>query len=223
MTTDMKDIRIVVDPSDDPAAAECRYIRTIRRMGDEELRAARHGLADDALVTRLGLRDHSLKRAKRQNWQTVGQLRDVGLRDLAIAFGKMGIRDVFEALEQTGMGLRCKPTTLELFDVGVLQLEDLVQPDADETPVTDLYPWCGAVVERLKKGGTMTLGQLRALHRAGKLGTAPGVGKTGAARLHAFLMGTKANELPVAKLSAGDMPANSVFSLGGLSSPDKAA
>jgi hypothetical protein len=199
----------------DLETAEYQINRAILHLDPEELRVARLGLADDALITRLGLREATVRQARRAGWSTVGMLRGATLLELCVAFGKMGVRDVLEALAQTGQGLRCHPSPMDLWRANVLQVEDLIQPDADSTPIRDIEPWVGAMVDDLMADGIATLGQLRPLHRAGRLHEVRGVGKSGAQRLHDFLTGAMPGQPPSARRAGVAPSVNSVFALGG--------
>lgn len=197
---------------EDPEVAEYQRNRALRTLGGDELLKARAGLPDDAPITRLGLHPQTVERAKRAGWQKVGELRAAALRQLAVGFGKAGIKEVVLALNDTGEGLRCRPQPYELWRFGVLELDELTKPDADDTPVAQLRPWVGAVVEKLQEAGVETLGELRAAAKEGPLRRMRGVGANGQDRLLEFLGEPRFHS---ARKSAGGIKApNSVFALG---------
>lgn len=171
----------------DPETADYARNRALRLLPTEQRAAARAGLTDDAPLSRLGLRAATLERAKRAGWQVVGQLRAASLRDLNVRFGRKEVREVYLALQETGAGLRCNPSPLELWRAGILELADLVKPDEDSVDVMELRPWVGAVVERLRAAGVRTLGELRAAAAAGPLREIRGVGAHSEERLLDFL------------------------------------
>lgn len=192
----------------DPETADYLRNRALRLLPRDQRSAARAGLADDAPLSRLGLRGSTLERAKRAGWQVVGQLRAASLRDLNVRFGRKEVREVYQALQETGTSLHCNPTPLELWRAGVLELADLVKPEGDEVSVMELRQWVGAVVERLYSAGIRTLAELRAA--AGPLRrTVRGVGAHSEERLLEFL-GLR----QLASASAPAAPAVSVFDLG---------
>ncbi|MFK4706024.1 DNA-directed RNA polymerase alpha subunit [Roseateles asaccharophilus] len=197
----------------DPATAEYARNAALRRLPEEQLRASRAGLTDDAPVSRLGLRNSTLERTKRAGLQTLGELREASLRDLTVRLGRQELREVVVALQETGAGLRCNPTPLELWRAGVLELGDLEQPADESASVLDLQPWVGAVAESLHAAGIRTLGELRSAAAAGQLRTLRGVGAHSEDRLLQFL-GLRASTPGGRAPAPGVPPATSVFTLG---------
>lgn len=161
--------------------------RAIRSLEPEQRGRAVMGLADSAPVSQLGLRPQTLNRALSNGHATVGDLRALTLRTLSIKYGKSQVREICAALSATGTGLRCKPTDVEMWRCGALELSELVQPDSPSTPVADLEPWLGAAVRHLERHGVRTLGELQALAGCGRLAEVPGIGAATAERVLAKL------------------------------------
>jgi len=194
----------------DPQTAEYVRNQMLRRLPTEQRTSVRHGLPDEAPITRLGLRGPTMERAKRRNWHTVGDLRLASLRALSVGFGRQELREVVHALNETGAGLRSNPSRLELWHVGVVDLVDLERPRGDETSVMELRPWLGAVVESLHRAGVQTLGELRNVAATRSLSSVRGVGKHSEGQLLEFL-GLR----PIAAAIANPVPtARSVFDRG---------
>lgn len=193
----------------DPSVADYMRNQALRALTSEQRTAARAGLADEAPLSRLGLRGSTLERAKMAGWQVVGQLRAASLRDLNVRFGRKEAREVYLALQETGAGLRCNPTSLELWRAGILERSSLVKPDDDGIDVMELQPWLGTVVERVRETGIRSLGQLRAAAAAGALRKLRGVGAHSEEQILEFLgLGTRGKENITAQ------PASSLFGVG---------
>ena len=178
-----------LDFAEHPNLETAEYVRNqrLRRLTGDELKLARANLPDHAPVTRLGLKGPTVERAKRAGWTTLGKLREATPRDLTICFGSRGVREVIAALNETGVGLKCAPTPLELWRAGAVDAADLSRPDADDTTIAELRPWVGAIVGQLAAAGIPTLGALRAAADSGQLKQCRGVGAHGFERLMGFL------------------------------------
>ena len=169
--------------------------RVLRSLPPEALAEARDGLPDDAELAQLGLRSRTLSRATLKGYDFVGQLRNLRPRDLAIEFGKMEARELFQALKATGVSLKSDPSSLELWRCGLVDRENIERPTAAATPIQELEPWLGAAVNNLHDHGARTLGEAQTLARADSLAQVHGIGASRARHLSLELSPRKTPEV----------------------------
>lgn len=148
---------------------------------------ALQGLGDSAAIGELGLSSRVLGRALARGYRTLGELRALTPKMLAVQFGPQEARALYQALEATGRGLASNPTPLQLWVAGLVPKEALDRPESADTPVAELRPWLGAAVGSLARHGVDTLGQLVACVRTGQVATVPGIGEMTARRIERVL------------------------------------
>jgi hypothetical protein len=114
------------------------------------LPAVARNVADDAAIAELGLRPPTVRRCLEKGICTVGELRQLTLRELWSFFGSKTILEVIETLWSVGLELVSQPTQLEKWKFGAVRKEQLQYP-ADDACVLELQPWLGAPCHTLKK------------------------------------------------------------------------
>lgn len=158
--------------------------RALRELPPEARANALQGLDDAAPAASLGLRPTTLRRARKRELHTVGQLRERTLRALTLDFGPSELREVYRALEATGRGLATPATTVELWRAGLLEREAIAWPCASETHVAELEPWLGhGTVATLSRSGINSLRDLYATLDQGSLSSYAGIGAHTARRI----------------------------------------
>lgn len=159
----------------------------IKKPSPAELVETRRGLSDDAPIRMLRLRPVASERAGAASFWTVGQLRWAPLKELVRVFGQAGVREVLQALEDTGVPHRFQATQHEKWALGILSLEECEVPTHDEAPIEELRPWIGWMADKLDEAGIVTLGRLRKAAAQGSLSSIDRIGKSAEKRLLRFL------------------------------------
>lgn len=118
-------------------------------------------LSDQSAITDLGLRPATVTRCLERGIESVGALRAHTLKELFLKFGKASIRELVNTLKSVGMTLNSAPGDLELWEYGVLDLNELTGP-SDAAAVEELTPWLGmSVTKALEKSGATTVAAAR--------------------------------------------------------------
>jgi hypothetical protein len=145
---------------------------------------------------------HVFNRARKLQHTTVGALRSLTLRDLAIDYGNMQGREVLDTLSRAGLTLQLPPTQTDLWHYGFLSPDQLVLPTDPSSPLWDYSPWIGnALVRRLQERGVDTIPQLAALLKTSEATSVPGIGRQTHEKLLSFLA-----QLEICRATGGRCP-----------------
>lgn len=166
-------------PSPHPGRRAVERAKIAMRLPAKERR-----LTDESPISDLGLKPATVSRCLEKQIATVGDLRNMSLRDIWIRFGEKSVQEIMSTLDAVGLELVSKPTQLEKWRHHAISKEQLQLP-GDEAPIAELRPWLGAAAEALEKAGVATVGAARSLAGAG--GTkVRGMGETAWRRVSEF-------------------------------------
>ena len=161
--------------------------KAVRALPVESRATVLHGLADEAPLSSLGLRNRTLSHALRLGFATMGDLRRATPAVLTGAFGKLECKEIYRQMLATGRAFLEPAPELELWRHGLLDRDELAIPSDPTTAVADLRPWLGAACIQLQRRGLGTLGALQEVAAQGMLAEFSGIGEGTAERVLAFL------------------------------------